>query len=93
MNYNEKVRQANIQSDNIEMEKLSLVESKRQTKERKEDGLNMIRPFTFDEKKLLWDGLREKEKTTSEMLMEGFKEEQIIRKLEEDNESTDNRSN
>ena len=40
-----------------EMEKLSLEESKRQTKERKQDGLNMIRPFTFDEKKLLWDGL------------------------------------
>ena len=79
--------------DYEEIEKLSLEESKRQTKERKEDGLNMIRPFTFDEKKLLWDGLREKEKTTSEMLMEGFKEEQIIRKLEEDNESTDNRSN
>ena len=79
--------------DYEEMEKLSLEESKRQTKERREDGLNMIRPFTFDEKKMLWDGLREKEKTTSEMLMEGFKEEQIIRKLEEDNESTDNRSN
>ena len=58
MDYKEKVRQANIQSDNIEMEKLSLQESKRQTKERKEDGLNMIRPFTFDEKKMLWDGLR-----------------------------------
>ena len=40
-----------------EMEKLSLEESKRQTKERKSEGLNMIRPFTFDEKKLLWDGL------------------------------------
>ena len=39
------------------MEKLSLEESKRQTKERKQDGLNMIRPFTFDEKKLLWAGL------------------------------------
>jgi hypothetical protein len=72
--------------DYEEIEKLSLIESKRQTKERKEDGLNMIRPFTFDEKKLLWDGLREKEKTTSEMLMEGFKEEQIIRKLEEEND-------
>ena len=48
MDYKEKVRQANIQSDNIEMEKLSLQESKRQTKERREDGLNMIRPFTFD---------------------------------------------
>jgi|TARA_B110000259_G_scaffold153601_1_gene173888 hypothetical protein len=42
-----------------EMEKLSLEESKRQTKERKNDGLNMIRPFTFNEKKLLWDGLKE----------------------------------
>ena len=41
-----------------EIEKLSLEESKRQTKERKEHGLNMIRPFTFDEKKILWDGLR-----------------------------------
>ena len=40
-----------------EIEKLSLEESKRQTKERKSEGLNMIRPFTFDEKKLLWDGL------------------------------------
>ena len=40
-----------------EMEKLSLEESKRQTKERKSEGLNMIRPFTFDEKKILWDGL------------------------------------
>ena len=69
-----------------EIEKLSLEESKKQTKERREEGLNMIRPFTFDEKKLLWDGLREKEKTTSEMLMEGFKEEQILRKLEEEND-------
>ena len=72
--------------DYEEIEKLSLIESKRQTKERKEDGLNMIRPFTFDEKKLLWDGLREKEQTTSEMLMEGFKEEQILRELEEEND-------
>ena len=84
MDYKEKVRQANIQSDNIEMEKLSLQESKRQTKERREDGLNMIRPFTFDEKKMLWDGLREKEQTLHEMAMEGFREEQILRKLEEE---------
>ena len=40
-----------------EMEKLSLEESKRQTKERRQEGLNMIRPFTFNEKKILWDGL------------------------------------
>ena len=70
--------------DYEEMEKLSLEESKRQTKDRRNEGLNMIRPFTFDEKKMLWDGLREKEKTTSELLMEGFKEEQILRRLEED---------
>ena len=40
-----------------EIEKLSLAESKKQTKERRQEGLNMIRPFTFDEKKMLWDGL------------------------------------
>ena len=68
------------------MEKLSLEESKRQTKERRQEGLNMIRPFTFDEKKILWDGLREKEKTVSELLDEGFKEEQILRKLEEEDD-------
>ena len=40
-----------------QLEKLSLEESKRQTKGRREEGLNMLRPFTFDEKKMLWDGL------------------------------------
>ena len=40
-----------------DMEELSYRESKNQTKTRREDGLNMIRPFTFDEKKILWDGL------------------------------------
>ena len=40
-----------------DMEQLSYEESKNQTKTRREDGLNMIRPFTFDEKKILWDGL------------------------------------
>ena len=39
-----------------DMEEVSYKESKAQTKARREDGLNMIRPFTFDEKKLLWDG-------------------------------------
>jgi len=67
-----------------EIEKLSLEESKRQTKERREYGLNMIRPFTFDERKILWDGLREKEKTTSELLHEGFIEEQKQREQEDD---------
>ena len=69
-----------------EIEKLSLEESKRQTKERKEHGLNMIRPFTFDEKKILWDGLREDNKTTSELLQEGFREEQILREKEEEDD-------
>ena len=36
---------------------LSLQESKRQTKERRDRGKNMIRPFTFDEEKILRDGL------------------------------------
>ena len=40
-----------------ELEKLSLEESKRQTKERRNRGKNMIRPFTFDEEKILRDGL------------------------------------
>ena len=69
--------------DYEEVEKLSLEESKRQTKDRKESGLNMIRPFTFDEKKMLWDGLREDNKTTHELLMEGFNEEQTLRRIEE----------
>ena len=69
--------------DYEEVEKLSLEESKRQTKERKESGLNMIRPFTFDEKKMLRDGLREDNKTTHELLMEGFNEEQTLRRIEE----------
>lgn len=43
-----------------EIEKSSLEESKRQTKERRNKGLNMIRPFTFDEEKILRDGLKEK---------------------------------
>ena len=69
-----------------EIEKMSLEESKRQTKERREHGLNMIRPFTFDEKKILWDGLREDNKTTSELLQEGFREEQILREKEEEDD-------
>ena len=40
-----------------EIEQLSYEESKRQAKERKDRGKNMIRPFTFDEEKILRDGL------------------------------------
>jgi len=45
---------------NDEIEKMSFEESKRQTKERKDKGKNMIRPFTFEEEKILRDGLKEK---------------------------------
>ena len=69
--------------DYEEIEKMSLDESKKQTKDRRNEGLNMIRPFTFDEKKLLWDGLREDNKTTHELLMEGFKEEATLRRIED----------
>ena len=37
----------------------SLAESKKQKKERLNKGLNMIRPFTFDEEKILRDGLKD----------------------------------
>ena len=40
-----------------DMEQLSYEESKRQKKERRDEGKNMIRPFTFKEKKILWSGL------------------------------------
>ena len=59
-----------------ELEKLSLQESKRQTKERRDRGKNMIRPFTFDEEKILRDGLynnnieEKDEKTLSEKLQD-----------------------
>ena len=39
------------------MEQLSYEESKRQAKERRDRGKNMIRPFTFDEEKILRDCL------------------------------------
>ncbi len=32
---------------------------------------------------MLWDGLREDNKTTHELLMEGFNEESTLRKIEE----------
>jgi hypothetical protein len=42
-----------------ELEKLSYEESLRQKKERQNKGLNMIRPFTFEEEKILRDGLKD----------------------------------
>jgi hypothetical protein len=49
-----------MMNDGLEALKISLEESKRQTKERKNKGKNMIRPFTFEEEKILRDGLKEK---------------------------------
>ena len=40
-----------------DIEEMSYKESKRQAKERRDKGKNMIRPFTFDEEKILRDGL------------------------------------
>ena len=40
-----------------DMEQLSYEESKRQAKESRDKGKNMIRRFTFDEEKILRDGL------------------------------------
>ena len=40
-----------------DIEQMSYEESKRQAKERRNKGKNMIRPFTFDEEKILRDGL------------------------------------
>lgn len=42
-----------------EVTKISLEESKKQKKERVNRGLNMIRPFTFEEEKILRDGLKD----------------------------------
>ena len=52
---------------NDELEKISFEESKRQTKERKNRGKNMIRPFTFEEEKILRDGLKESEMSDEEI--------------------------
>ena len=40
-----------------DIEEMSYKESKKQAKERRDKGKNMIRPFTFDEEKILRDGL------------------------------------
>ena len=45
----------------------------------------MIRPYTPDEERMLREGLNEnKEQSTHEVLMEGFKEEQLLRRLNDD---------
>ena len=46
----------------------------------------MIREFTEEEKQIMKDGFVDVEKTTHELLMEGFNEEQKQRQEEEDEE-------
>lgn len=48
-----------MMNDELEALKISLEESKRQKKERLNKGKNMIRPYTFEEEKILRDGLKE----------------------------------
>jgi len=48
-----------MMNDGLESLKISLEESKRQKKERLNKGKNMIRPYTFEEEKILRDGLKE----------------------------------
>jgi len=51
---------------------------------KKVSSRNMIRPYTPDEERILREGLNEnKEQSLHEMAMEGFKEEQLLRRLEE----------
>ena len=51
---------------------------------KKVSSKNMIRPYTPNEERILREGLNEnKEQSLHEVLMEGFKEEQLLRRLEE----------
>ena len=52
---------------------------------KKVSSRNMIRPYTPDEERILREGLNEnKEQSLHEVLLEGFKEEQLLRRLEEE---------
>ena len=52
---------------------------------KKVNSRNMIRPYTPDEERILREGLNEnKEQSLHEVLLEGFKEEQLLRRLEEE---------
>ena len=52
---------------------------------KKVSSRNMIRPYTPNEERILREGLNEnKEQSLHEMAMEGFKEEQLLRKLNDE---------
>ena len=76
-----------LEETNKEQELLDI--SHRQSKQNKVDRTmkdkHMIRPYTPEEERILKEGLNEnKEQSTHEVLMEGFKEEQLLRRLNDD---------
>ena len=76
-----------LEETNKEQELLNI--SHRQSKQNKADRTmkdkHMIRPYTPEEERILKEGLNEnKEQSTHEVLMEGFKEEQLLRRLNDD---------
>ena len=76
-----------LEETNKEQELLDI--SHRQSKQNKSDRTmkdkHMIRPYTPEEERILREGLNEnKEQSTHEVLMEGFKEEQLLRRLNDD---------
>ena len=76
-----------LEETNKEQELLDI--SHRQSKQNKADRTmkdkHMIRPYTPEEERILKEGLNEnKEQSTHEVLMEGFKEEQLLRRLNDD---------
>ena len=76
-----------LEETNKEQELLDI--SHRQSKQNKADRTmkdkHMIRPYTPEEERILKEGLNEnKEQSTHEVLMEGFKEEQLLRRLNDE---------
>ena len=76
-----------LEEINKEQELLDI--SHRQSKQNKADRTmkdkHMIRPYTPEEERILREGLNEnKEQSTHEVLMEGFKEEQLLRRLNDE---------
>ena len=76
-----------LEEINKEQELLDI--SHRQSKQNKADRTmkdkHMIRPYTPEEERILKEGLNEnKEQSTHEVLMEGFKEEQLLIRLNDD---------
>ena len=68
-----------------ELLNISYKQSKQHKADRTMKDKHMIRPYTPEEERILREGLNEnKEQSTHEVLMEGFKEEQLLRRLNDD---------